>query len=216
MKKRLYLFCGILSVVLCLYVATENVNFGVLSKYGTRGEEVRQIQTKLKEQGFYTHRIDGIYGWRTTNAVRQFQQKNGLRVDGVAGSATLSALGLRSNGPNSADEALLARVISAEAKGESYTGQVAVGAVVLNRVEHPSFPQTVAGVVYQPGAFSSVDDGQINNPVSETSKRAAKDALNGWDPSGGAIYFYNPVKSTSKWIFSRPTITTIGNHIFAR
>lgn len=216
MKKRMKILCGVLSAVVCLYVALQSSSIGVLSKYGTRGEEVRQIQTQLKKQGFYTHNIDGIYGWRTTNAVRKFQQANGLRVDGVAGTATLSALGIRTNHPTGADEALLARVISAEAKGESYTGQVAVGAVVLNRVEHPSFPKTVAGVVYQPGAFSSVDDGQINNPVSETSKKAAKDALNGWDPSGGAIYFYNPAKSTSKWIFSRPTITTIGNHIFAK
>ncbi len=216
MKKRMKILCSVLSAVVCLYVVLQSSSIGVLSKYGTRGEEVRQIQTQLKKQGFYTHNIDGIYGWRTTNAVRKFQQANGLRVDGVAGNATLSALGIRTNHPAGADEALLARVISAEAKGESYTGQVAVGAVVLNRVEHPSFPKTVAGVVYQPGAFSSVDDGQINNPVSETSKKAAKDALNGWDPSGGAIYFYNPAKSTSKWIFSRPTITTIGNHIFAK
>ena len=216
MKKRLKVFCISLTSFVCIYSALQGSSVGVLSKYGTRGEEVKQIQTKLKEQGFYTHKIDGIYGWRTTNAVRKFQEKNGLRVDGVAGSSTLSAMGIQNANPTGADEALLARVISAEAKGESYTGQVAVGAVVLNRVEHPSFPKTVAGVVYQPGAFSSVGDGQINNPVSETSKKAAKDALNGWDPSGGAIYFYNPKKSTSKWIFSRPTITTIGNHIFAK
>lgn len=191
-----------------------------LSKYGSQSEEVRQIQTKLKSLGLYTGNIDGIYGSGTKNAVIAFQKQKGLSADGIAGPKTLSALGVTSsstsgNGSLSASDVnLLARVISAEARGEPYTGQVAVGAVILNRIEHPSFPDTLAGVIYQPGAFSCLNDGQFNEAVSESAKKAAQDAINGWDPSGGAIYYYNPAKSTNKWIFSRPIITTIGAHRF--
>jgi N-acetylmuramoyl-L-alanine amidase len=109
---------------------------------------------------------------------------------------------------------LLARVISAEARGEPYIGQVAVGAVILNRISHPSFPHTLAGVIYQPGAFSCLTDGGINAAVADSAFRAARDAINGMDPCGGAIYYYNPAKSTNKWIFSRPVITIIGDHRF--
>ena len=111
---------------------------------------------------------------------------------------------------------LLAKMISAEARGEPYVGQVAVGAVILNRVKHPSFPNTIAGVLYQPGAFTALADGQFNLEPEEECRRAARDAMNGWDPSGGAIYYYNPAKSTSSWIFSRETIAVIGKHVFAR
>ena len=190
----------------------------VLSKYGSQGEEVRQIQTKLKELGLYTGSIDGIYGSGTKNAVIEFQRQQGLDPDGIAGTKTLSALGISqdsgSGGFSESDMALLARTISAEARGEPYTGQVAVGAVILNRIEHPSFPDTLAGVIYQPGAFSCLNDGQFNEPVAESAKRAAQDAVNGWDPSGGAIYYFNPSTATNKWIWSRPAITTIGNHRF--
>ena len=149
----------------------------------------------------------------------QFQKQQGLDPDGIAGTKTLTALGLAQSGGGNGqfsdnDVALLARTISAEARGEPYTGQVAVGAVILNRIEHPSFPDTLAGVIYQPGAFSCLNDGQFNEPVADSAKRAAQDAINGWDPSGGAIYYFNPKTATNKWIWSRPAITTIGNHRF--
>lgn len=192
-----------------------------LSKVGSQGPEVTKIQTKLQEQGLYSGKIDGIYGSGTQQAVIKFQKQQGLTPDGIAGPATLQALGItgQSTGGSvgdfsSDDVALLARVVSAEARGEPYTGQVAVAAVILNRIEHPSFPNTLAGVIYQPGAFSCLTDGGINAPVADSAYKAVRDAINGWDPSGGAIYYYNPVKSTNKWIFSRPIITTIGEHRF--
>lgn len=190
-----------------------------LSKYGSRGNEVRQIQTRLKELGYNPGTIDGIYGTNTQNAVKAFQRDKGLSVDGIAGPKTLKALGISSGSSSNAgytqnDINLLARIISAESRGESYTGQVAVGAVVLNRVEHPSFPDTIAGVIYQPGAFTAITDGQFNEPVAESSVRAAKEALNGSDPTGGAIYYYNPDKTSNEWIRSRPVIVRIGNHLF--
>ena len=184
---------------------------------GSSGDTVRQIQTKLKQWGYYSGAVDGVYGSGTEKAVRYFQQKNGLAVDGKCGAQTLAALGISAGSGASSGSAqldLLARLISAEARGEPYSGQVAVGAVVLNRVHHPSFPNTVAGVIYQNGAFSCINDGQFNQPVAASAYRAAQDALNGWDPSGGAIYYFNPAKTTSKWIWSRPLIVVIGSHRF--
>lgn len=190
----------------------------VLSKMGSRGSEVRQIQTKLKNWGYYKGSVDGIFGSKTRDAVVGFQKKNGLKVDGIAGPATLAAMGIfTKSGSSSGGQSninLLARIISAEARGEPYKGQVAVGAVVLNRMEHPSFPDTMAGVIYQQGAFTALKDGQFNAPVAESAYRAARDALNGWDPVSGAIYYYNPVTATSKWIHDRPKIARIGKHIF--
>lgn len=186
-------------------------------RQGSTGEQVRIIQTKLKNWGYYDGAVDGIFGSGTAEAVRYFQRKNGLTADGIAGPATLKALGMSTGGGGSGQEStveLLARVISAEARGEPYSGQVAVGAVILNRVEHPSFPNTVAGVVYQPGAFTCMVDGQIDQPVADSAYRAARDALNGADPSGGAIYYFNPDTATSTWIWSRPLITVIGKHRF--
>jgi N-acetylmuramoyl-L-alanine amidase len=184
-------------------------------KEGSSGSVVTQIQTRLKNWGYYTGSADGIYGSKTAAAVKYFQRKNGLTADGVAGPKTLAALGITvtTNSQNS-ELYLLARIISAEARGEPYTGQVAVGAVILNRVEHPSFPKTIAGVVYQKGAFTALTDGQFNEAIADSAYKAARDALNGWDPSGGAIYYYNPVTATSEWIYSRPVITTIGKHVF--
>ncbi|MDO4607642.1 MAG: spore cortex-lytic enzyme [Clostridia bacterium] len=191
------------------------ITAGALSKMGSTGKEVSDIQSVLKEWGYYSGSVDGIYGTATKNAVIAFQKKNGLAADGIVGKKTLEAMGLGgSQSFVSADYELLARIISAEARGESYLGQVAVGAVVLNRVEHPSFPDTVSGVVYQNGAFSCLYDGQFYEKIADSAYRAARDALNGIDPSGGAIYYYNPKKATSKWIFSRPVITTIGEHVF--
>ena len=187
-----------------------------LSRLGSTGEEVRQIQSKLKSLGFYSGSVDGIYGARTQSAVKAFQKSCGITADGIAGPTTLLYLGLSSSssGYSSSDEWLLAKLIAAEARGESYKGQVAVGAVVLNRVAHPSFPDSVAGVIYQRGAFSCVNDSNWNVSPNATSQSAARDAINGWDPSGGAIYYYNPRTATSQWIRTRPVICTIGNHVF--
>lgn len=194
-------------------------------RQGSRGEAVRTIQTKLKRWGYYSGTVDGVYGAKTVEAVKYFQRQNGLTADGICGAKTLAALGMSTSGGSGSsasasrndDFTLLCRMISAEARGEPYTGQVAVGAVILNRVDHPSFPNTVAGVLFQPGAFSPVADGQFYKvTITDSARRAAQDALNGWDPTGGAIYFYNPTKSTSKWIFSRPVVLTIGEHVFAK
>lgn len=190
-----------------------------LSKVGSTGEEVRKIQKKLRELGYLSGSVDGIYGTKTKKAVTAFQKNCGISADGICGPTTLLYLGLSSSsagsgGQSSSDVWLLAKLIAAEARGESYTGQVAVGAVVLNRVNHPSFPDSVAGVIYQSGAFSCVNDSNWSVSPTATSQKAARDAINGWDPSGGAIYYYNPKTATSKWIRSRPVITTIGNHVF--
>ena len=190
-------------------------------RQGSTGEQVRIIQTKLKNWGYYDGAVDGIFGSGTAEAVRYFQRKNGLTVDGKVGPATLEALGISGDGTSSAsggqesgELALLARLISAEARGEPYAGQVAVGAVVLNRVEHPSFPNTISEVIFQPGAFSCMLDGQWDEPVADSAYQAARDALAGADPSGGAIYYFNPVTATNAWIWSRPEIITIGKHRF--
>ena len=203
----------------------ENNEVFALSKYGSRGSEVTTIQTKLKRWGYYNGNIDGIYGSQTLAAVKYFQRKNGLTEDGIAGPKTLATMGIynssttgstSSGATNSNDLNLLSRLIYAEARGESYTGQVAVGAVVLNRVKSSSFPNTIAGVIYQAGAFSVVNDGQINLTPNATAKKAAQDAINGWDPSYGALYYFNPNTATSAWIWSRPETVTIGNHRFCK
>ena len=206
-------------ISVCLIVSLCLITVSALSKIGSRSEEVRQIQTALRDRGYFTSSIDGIFGTLTKNAVMNFQRDNGLTVDGIAGVNTLKALGIKDanqnfGGYDSGDYELLARTISAEARGETYLGQVAVGAVILNRIEHPSFPDTLSGVIYQKGAFSCLDDGQFYEPVADSAYSAARDAINGLDPSGGAIYYYNPTTSTNKWIFSRPVITTIGKHRF--
>lgn len=183
------------------------------------GSEVKKIQTKLKNWGYYNGTVDGVYGSKTVSAVKAFQKSNGLTVDGIAGSKTLEKLGISSQsntGTNSANINLLARVIYGEARGEPYTGMVAVGAVILNRVKNPNFPSTIAGVVYQNGAFDAVADGQVNLTPNQQAYNAARDAMNGWDPSGGAIYYFNPVTATNKWIWSRPMTITIGKHRFCK
>ena len=191
-----------------------------LSRFGSYGQEVINIQTRLKNWGYYMGTIDGVYGSRTVAAVKSFQQKNGLTPDGIAGSQTLAKMGIQStsnqSGSNSNNLNLLAKLINGEARGEPYNGMVAVGAVVLNRVSNPNFPSTVAGVIYQSGAFDAVSDGQINLNPSTQAYNAARDALNGWDPSGGAIYYFNPATATNKWIWSRPLTVTIGRHRFCK
>ena len=226
-KKRL---CALLCTILLLNTLVLGFAQSALAasyRQGDSGSAVTTIQTKLKRWGYFDGPVDGVYGSKTTKAVRSFQQKNGLTADGVAGPATLKALGMEqtsqnsgssqtgsSGGNASGDVALLAKVISAEARGEPYDGQVAVGAVILNRIAHPSFPNTLAGVVYEPGAFPCMVDGQIDQPIASSAYQAARDALNGADPSGGAIYYFNPVTATSAWIWSRPLLTVIGKHRF--
>ena len=196
--------------------------YAVVYQQGSTGSVIKTMQTKLKNWGYYKGSVDGIFGSQTKQAVRLFQQKNGLKVDGIVGNQTLKALGMSTGNSQSqsstysdADINLLARLIYGEARGESYVGQVAVGAVVLNRIKSASFPNTMSGVIYQRYAFTAVDDGQINLSPNATAKKAALDAINGWDPSYGALYYYNPKTATSAWIFSRKTTTTIGNHVFA-
>ena len=237
MKKRTKIITAALAVAFVIGVAGVNSYKSVESfneeavladvieaatyKVGSSGAVVKQIQTKLKNWGYYSGAVDGVYGSKTKAAVKNFQKKNGLTADGIVGAKTLKALGI-SSGTTSAsssnsdpDVKLLARLIYGEARGESYTGQVAVGAVVMNRVKSSSFPNTVSGVIYQPYAFTAVSDGQINMTPSSTAYEAAKAAMNGWDPTGGAIYYYNPSTATSAWIYSRKTTVTIGNHVFA-
>ena len=208
-----------ISIFICSLITAFSVltsNAFALSKIGSRGQEVINIQTRLKAWDYYHYTVDGIYGWRTAQAVKDFQRKHGLKVDGICGNETLKKIGLATSSNSSSSDytTLLAMVINGEARGESYEGQVAVGAVVLNRVKHPSFPNTIPGVIYQPGAFTAVTDGQINKPIESSCFKAARDALNGWDPSGGAIYYYNPATATSSWIWSRPVIKQIGKHRF--
>lgn len=215
--KKIFIF-AVLLLIIAGSAIYYNKSEDVLSKKGSTGNEVIQIQKKLKYWGYYSGDVDGIYGSKTKAAVEYFQRKNGLTVDGIAGTNTLKAMGIQSSSSYNYDNdvKLLARIINAEARGESYVGQVSVGAVVLNRVAHPSFPNTIAGVIFQEGAFTAIVDGQWNADMYESSYKAAQDALNGWDPTGGAIYYYNPAKTTSKWIYSRPVITTIGKHVFAK
>ena len=220
-KRKLVLALAVIFAVNILAIAlAQSVMAGVYKK-GSSGVMVSQIQTRLKSWGYYSGAVDGVYGSATEKAVRYFQSANGLAVDGQAGDKTLAALGLYDTGSSgssgssaSGDAALLARLISAEARGEPYIGQVAVGAVVLNRIKHPSFPNSLSGVIYQSGAFSCIDDGQFNEPVADSAYRAANEALNGSDPTGGAIYYFNPVTATSKGIWSRPLLLVIGKHRF--
>ena len=195
-KNRIAISILVISIIaLILYnvFMQNNIVFG-LSKYGSRGEEVKQIQTKLKRWGYYKGVIDGIYGSGTLSAVKAFQTSSS----------------------NSTNLNLLSRLVYGEARGEPYSGQVAVAAVVLNRVSSSSFPNTLSGVIYQSGAFDAVSDGQINMTPDSTAKKAAQDAINGWDPSYGAIYYFNPSTATNKWIWSRPVTVVIGKHRFCK
>ena len=211
-------------ILILLILIVFETNTIALSRYGSRGAEVSQIQTKLKRWGYYNGNVDGIYGSQTLAAVKYFQRSNGLTVDGIAGTKTLNAMGIMSSSSSGGGSStssnnnlnLLSRLVYSEARGETYTGQVAVAAVVLNRVRSSSFPNTISGVIYERGAFDAVSDGQINLSPDSTARKAAQDALNGWDPSYGAIYYFNPNTATSAWIWSRPMTVTIGNHRFCK
>lgn len=224
--RKLYKSGILLIVSIILFVSyniiARNQEVYALSKYGSRGDEVKQIQTKLKNWGYYKGSVDGIYGSGTLAAVKSFQKKNRLSVDGIAGTKTLQAMGIfnssnsSSSSSNSSNLNLISRFVYAEARGEPYSGQVAVAAVILNRLKSSKFPNTVSGVVYQQGAFTCVSDGQINLSPDATAKKAAQDAINGWDPTYGAVYYFNPKTATNKWIWSRPMTVTIGNHRFCK
>ena len=226
-QKRTFLFLwrGMLVVLinLMIFAMLSSGTSRALSKYGSTGGEVTQIQQRLQELGYNPGKADGIYGTQTKNAVIYFQRDYGLDDDGIAGPKTLEALGLTGGGGSGGgfggfsegDVQLLATIISAESRGEPYQGQVAVGAVIMNRIAHPSFPNTLSGVIYQEGAFSCLYDGGVNAPVADSDYTAAREAINGSDPTGGAIYYYNPAKTTNKWIWSRQVVAVIGAHNFA-
>ncbi len=211
-----------LALIFMLCLSISGAAMAATLRVGSSGEEVKTLQTKLKRWGYYTGSIDGVFGSGTKKAVIAFQKKNGLTPDGIVGPATLKALGMQSSGGSSASSGsntngnlyLLARLVYGEARGEPYKGQVAVAAVVLNRVKSSKFPNSVSGVIYQSGAFSVVSDGQINLTPDETAIKAAHDAMNGYDPTNGCLYYYNPAKTTNKWMLSKPVLLRIGNHAF--
>ncbi len=222
-KKLISIIIIFIATIAIIILMQKNNIVEATSKYGSHGSEVRQIQEKLKRWGYYNGSVDGIYGTKTLNAVKAFQRKNGLTVDGIAGPKTLNAMGISNSSGNSSSSTsnssnvnLLAHLIYGEARGEPYIGQVAVGAVIMNRVKSSLFPNTIAGVIYQRGAFDAVSDGQINMSPDSSATKAAQDAINGWDPSYGAIYYFNPATATNKWIWSRPLTVTIGKHRFCK
>lgn len=237
------ILCLIVSYQLKDRWTSEETFSDAIVKYGSTGKDVEELQGRLKYLGFFDGKVDGVYGWRTLRSVKWFQWEFGMKADGIVGGqtklklwqatkdwtpdktmdknnppagggsggslATSNSLGLTDN-----DLTIMANAVYGEARGEPYEGQVAVAAVILNRVKSPLFPNTVHGVIFQPGAFTAVADGQIWLTPNETAKKAVRDALNGWDPSGGCIYYFNPETATSKWIWSRPQVKKIGRHIF--
>ena len=229
-ERKLFEGLCIVMVAILVLVSVQPIAFAAALRRGDSGDDVTKLQKKLKNWGYYNGSVDGVFGGGTEEAVMYFQQKNGLTADGVVGNATAKALGLTLSGGSSSgssgsssssqsasgDTYLLAKCVYGEARGESYKGQAAVAAVILNRVKSSSFPNTIAGVIYQPGAFDVVSDGQINLSPNETAIKVAKDAMNGYDPTGGCLYYYNPAKTTNKWIRSRPIIVTIGQHVFCK
>lgn len=215
---RAAVIVAVMTIAACFStILPQSDSVPTLSQVGSRGAEVRAIQERLKERGLFHSDVTGYYGEITRKAVLAFQKQQGISQTGVAGPLTLKALGITIGtvpATTQANVSLLARIISAEARGEPYVGQVAVGAVILNRIEHPSFPDTLSGVIYQNGAFTAITDGQFNEPVADSAYQAARDALNGWDPTGGCIYYYNPDKTSNKFIWSREIVTVIGSHRF--
>lgn len=219
-KKTLALILTVIISIAALsplFIIAENLY------WGSKGEKVKQVQEKLKRWGYYSGNIDGIYGSGTQSAVKKFQKNNGLSVDGIVGKKTAAAMGINltdsskasSNSSSTSDNLnLLARLVHGEARGEPYKGKVAVAAVVLNRVKSSSFPNSIAGVIYQSGAFDAVSDGQINLTPDQDSINAARAALNGWDPTNGCLYYYNPKTATSRWMLSRTVLLNIGQHAF--
>ena len=207
------------ALVICFVLMgmSKTADMPVYSQQGSRGTEVEEIQRVLKEWGLFRGEITGYFGTATETALRAYQRTNGLSETGIADEATLKKMGITIGTAPSATDAninLLARIISAEGRGESYVGQVAIGALILNRIEHPSFPDTLQGVIYQSGAFTAIVDGQFNEPISESAYYAARDALSGWDPTGGCIYYFNPKKTSDSYMHSREVVKVIGDHYF--
>lgn len=221
MKKRFFIL-GIFLCIIIGFVLAKLPAVYAISQYGSSGDEVKQIQTKLKDWGYYSGNVDGVYGSGTYEAVKKFQSNNGLTADGIAGSQTLQALGINSSSSsggtssNNSDLNLLSHLVYGEARGEPYVGMVAVAASVMNRVSDSRFPNSISGVIYQSGAYTCVSDGQINLGYDDNAKKAAQDAINGWDPTSGCVYYFNPDTATSAWIWSRPQVLTIGKHIFCK
>ena len=177
--------------------------------------DASEVQSRLQEYGYYDGDINGLFDDKTVVAIKDFQGDNGLEVTGAVNGATASALGIYMSEQDNYNLYLLAKCIHAEARGEPYIGMVAVGAVILNRVASPDFPNTIYEVIYQPWAFTATHDGQINLEPDRAAYQAAQDALNGWDPSYGSLYYYNPTTATSAWIFNTQTVTVIGAHVFS-
>lgn len=225
-KSRKLAFLIALLLIMCTLLEPATVKAAAVLKYGSRGDDVVNLQSRLKRWSYYFGSIDGIFGSQTKEAVMYFQRRNGLAVDGMVGPQTAKSLGMTlssstsssggSSSNASGDLYLLARVVYGEARGEPYKGQVAVAAIVLNRVKSSSFPNSLSGVVYQSGAFSIVADGQINLAPNQTAINAARDAMNGWDPTNGCIYYFNPAKTSNQWMHSRPKVVTIGSHVFCK
>ena len=213
MSKKMIAFAVVIVMVCCFAVMG-------FAKHGLSKEEIRTVQKKLKNWGYYNGEVDGIYGTKTTEAVKYFQRKNGLTADGIVGSRTAEKLGMElSSAPKedvSQDVYLLAKAVYGEARGEPYRGQVAVAAVILNRVSSSEFPNSIHGVIYQKGAFSIVADGQINLSPDASALSAAQDALNGIDPTGGCLFYYNPKKTKNQYMLSKPVHTVIGSHTFCK
>ena len=222
---------SIIILLICMSVPLEGRPFitGISPNLGpgSRGDNVTELQQRLKNPGYYEGVINGVYDEQTLRAVKRYQSNNGIYIDGIAGHDTLLSMGLTAiiqggvayaEGGSVGSEQLLARAINGEARGESYIGQVAVGAVILNRTRDSRFPKTIPGVIYQPGAFTAVSDGQINTALDAKSTvvKAAGDAINGWDPTSGAVYYWNPATATSKWIWSRQIVAKIGKHYFGK
>lgn len=223
MKRKSWLRIAALTLIMALSMVVGALPVSAALREGDRGSDVRTVQEKLKRWGYYSGEVDGIYGAQTASAVRAFQKKNGLTVDGIVGTATSQALGMTLSTTSSAttnysnEIGMLARMIAAEGRGEPYTGQVAIGAVIMNRVKHPSFPNTISGVLYQSGAFSALSDGQYaSTEVPDSCRRAAVEAYNGSDPTYGCIYYYNPAKTSNRFMLSRPIVLTIGDHVFCK
>ncbi|MEF9934876.1 MAG: spore cortex-lytic enzyme [Clostridium sp.] len=227
MLSLIVAFSGLSIIGYKKYTATmPTVTYNV----GASSSAIKELEERLKWLGFFEGTPDNYYGYDTFNAVKKVQKDRGLKVDGIAGDKTLATLGIsvENGGSNKVpentspgdisqtDELLLAKAINGESRGEPYEGQVAVGAVIMNRVTDPRFPNSIPSVVYEPGAFSSTRDGEIDKKLESSPKKAAQDALNGWDPSGGCLYFYNPAKTKNKWILSRPIVKVIGNHRFTK
>lgn len=222
MKKILLLvsLISILTLSCVVFYVDDYISYGQANIFwGSKGDEVKTVQTKLKNWGYYNGSVDGVYGYKMYQSVKKFQKKNNLKQDGIVGNATKKALGIQTKkkATSRSDEIyLLSQAITGEARGEPYIGQVSVGAVILNRIKDSRFPHSIAGVVYQPGAFTAVDDGQINMKPTQSCIKAANDAINGWDPTGGAVYYWNPATATSKWIWRLKPIYKVGKHWFAK